>query len=349
MKKIFTLTCLILATIIGAGFASGKEIQVFFTRYGKAGIVSIVLALALFFVVICVYLLFGKYGGFKSFFDSNRIMFGKYHKMANMMFFVSYLIVLAGMLAGVYEIYNMVLNPVLSKVLVLFTIVLCVIENSGGINNINFINNIFVPVTMFVLIIVAIICLNNIKIAMVDTGNLINSFTSVFLYVGINILLSGSMLIQEGCKYTFKQIILSAIFSSFILCLIILLFNFNLLSNQVGSSMPMLKLSFDTNNVVGYIALISIWFCIYSAITSFSFVLSCCIGDGEENLLSNIIVLTMAYIISLFGFTQIIEYLYPIIGVLGIIYSALIICKLKVLCKNVKNLEIKSVFTNKDK
>ena len=136
MKKTFTLICLILASIIGAGFASGKEIEVFFTRYGKTGVISIALALVLFALLIILYLRFGYKFKSNNIFVTNRILFGKLSIIINLFVFISYAIVLSGMLAGVYELYLNISNATIAKLLVLVTAILCIIENSGGIKSI---------------------------------------------------------------------------------------------------------------------------------------------------------------------------------------------------------------------
>lgn len=329
MKKSFTLICLILATIIGAGFASGKEIQIFFSEYGFSSIIAIILVCLLFYFVIKIYLSFGKKFCVVNYFDANKILFGRLSNYFNLFISVCYLIVLAGMFAGVYEVYLFVTNIVVAKILTLITALLCVLENSGGMKNINFINNLFIPITMILLIVSAFLNFQNIDFNNVEFGNLTLSIWSAIIYVGINILLAGSMLIQEGHKYNKNQIKFASLISSVILTIIIFLFNLILLNFNTNSEMPMLLLSFNLSNVWGYLNLISIWFCIYSAITSVTYVLSVNVKNNSNKFISNLIVVTIAYIISLFGFGKIIEYLYPIIGLIGVVYTVVVLVKYK--------------------
>ena len=53
MRNIIKAVCVIIGTIIGAGFASGKEIEVFFVSHGKIGIYGI--ATASIFTSIIIY------------------------------------------------------------------------------------------------------------------------------------------------------------------------------------------------------------------------------------------------------------------------------------------------------
>lgn len=330
MKKTFTLICLILASIIGAGFASGKEIEVFFTRYGKTGVISIALALVLFALLIILYLRFGYKFKSNNIFVTNRILFGKLSIIINLFVFISYAIVLSGMLAGVYELYLNISNASIAKLLVLVTAILCIIENSGGIKSIYIINNIFIPLTIVILVLSA--CLKvgecNLQFDNLVNFNSLLPYASSICYISINLMLTGNILIQEGQKYTKRQVIFAAILSSIILTLIIFLFDIILLNFNIKSEMPMLTFAFNINYWWGIVVLVCIWFCVYSAITSISYILADCFGS-DNAFLTNLIIITLAYVISLFGFSTIVQYLYPVIGIFGIIFSFAIIIKMR--------------------
>lgn len=52
MKNMLKAICVIIGTIIGAGFASGKEVYIFFNQYGIAGLYGIALASILTGIII---------------------------------------------------------------------------------------------------------------------------------------------------------------------------------------------------------------------------------------------------------------------------------------------------------
>ena len=52
MKKILKAVFVIIGTLIGAGFASGQEIYIFFYQYGVKGILGIIISSALLGFVI---------------------------------------------------------------------------------------------------------------------------------------------------------------------------------------------------------------------------------------------------------------------------------------------------------
>ena len=90
----------------------------------------------------------------------------------------------------------------------------------------------------------------------------------------------------------------------------------------------MVKLSFNINYYVGVLTLICVLFAIYSSISSMAFVLSKSVFKTSTGVTSHMLVCGVAYIISLFGFNKIVEFLYPIIGVVGIVFCIVIYIKL---------------------
>lgn len=330
MKKTFTLTCLILASIIGAGFASGKEIQVFFTQYGYLSFLSIIITFFIFYILIKLYLNYGKEHNAQSILNVNKTIFPKFHKLLNLFYLICCFIVLAGMFAGVFELYLNITNVIWAKVFVVITILLCVIANAGGIKFINAINNILMPITMIILFIIAIknLNFNNPVNYSFSNNNIVKSVFSLITYVGMNVMLAGSVLLRVGHKFSDNNIKKSAFFSSLILTLIIFLFNLVMLFNNVNSQMPMLTFAFKLSKFWGLIVLFSIWFCIYSSATSLTFSLSKCI-NLKNNIISILIVVSGAYLISLIGFNKIVAKLYPLIGLFGLLVSIKLFLKSK--------------------
>ena len=99
MKNNYTLTFLILATIIGAGFASGKEIYVFFTRFGVISFLNIIICFLLFYLSIKLYLNVGSSYKPKNVLEANKLILGKNFKIFNVFYVACLFIVLAGMFA----------------------------------------------------------------------------------------------------------------------------------------------------------------------------------------------------------------------------------------------------------
>lgn len=330
MKNIFTLVCLILATIIGAGFASGKEIVVFFTNYGLISFLTITLSFFLFYFSVKLFLNYSKTFNTKNIFEVNKQLFGKFSAIFNLFFMFSYCIVLAGMYAGIYEVYLTIFNETISKIFTIFTVFIVVFVLIGGLNRISNFNNIFIPLTILLLIISAILSLKNtnFNINFNSVSNTINALISSFNYVGINMLLASSILLTVGKDYTKKQIKISSIISCLILVLLIFLFNFVLINQTKLSDLPMATISGNINKLWGIVVLICIWFAIFSSILSVSYTIVSVVKISIKcELVSAIITSAFGYVFSLFGFNKIVEFFYPLIGVLGIFLIIIVFIK----------------------
>ena len=52
MKNTFNIIWVIIGTLIGAGFASGQEINLFFYSYGKIGFIGLLIS-SIFYKLLC--------------------------------------------------------------------------------------------------------------------------------------------------------------------------------------------------------------------------------------------------------------------------------------------------------
>ncbi len=333
MKQCFILVCLIISNIIGAGFATGKEIYIFFTRFGSVSFVNIILACILFYKFINLYLTKGKTHCPKNIYQANIIMFGKYNTQFGMFYFLCYLIVISAMFAGVTELCNLLFNRQIANVLSVLTAVVCLVVSVGGIKKINTINSWFLPITVLLLILCAIFNIKGISLNINNTNNVFYSIFSVISYVGINTLLCANLLLLVGKDYSIKIIKVSAFVSVLILGVIISLFNIVMLNGVSNINMPMISLALKVNTTFGLLVMFGVWFCICSTITYYTYILAqyIRIKSGKTHI-KNALIIFVAYVISLFGFDKIITFLYPIIGVVGIVFTIILKYKTQPLC-----------------
>ena len=64
MKKILKAVFVIIGTLIGAGFASGQEIYLFFFSYGTKGLIGIIISSGLIGLIIYKYNIFTSFINF---------------------------------------------------------------------------------------------------------------------------------------------------------------------------------------------------------------------------------------------------------------------------------------------
>lgn len=104
MKNIFKNVFVIIGTIIGAGFASGKEVYIFFSKYGFNGLIGILIAIAIFFVVIWKVLEISKQYNIKNYNDFK--INSQIKHIMNIFLLTIFYIMIAGFSAFINQEFN---------------------------------------------------------------------------------------------------------------------------------------------------------------------------------------------------------------------------------------------------
>lgn len=109
--RVFQIAFTYIGTIVGAGFATGREILQFFTQYGHWATLTIILATGLFIWLGTKILMISRRIGAKSFEDLNKFLFGaKSGSWISVFMFVILLGVNSIMLAGAGSVFVEHLN-----------------------------------------------------------------------------------------------------------------------------------------------------------------------------------------------------------------------------------------------
>lgn len=153
IKAIFT----IIATIIGAGFASGQEIYSFFAVYGAKGFIGIIISSVLFGVIIYVVLKKANRinsGSYKELLQASKLP-PKLMKVLNIIVNVFLLLSFFIMVAGFATYFNQEFG--IPKIVVgLLAAIICYITFLHKIDGITKINNIMMPILIIIIFIIAI-------------------------------------------------------------------------------------------------------------------------------------------------------------------------------------------------
>ena len=147
---------LILGAIIGVGFASGKEICVFFFDFGGGSIIGLIAFSLLYIYLFLVIQHISNKLKVNSYTAFHSIIFGKLCKFTNVVLIVNFLITSAGMLAGadyLFKEFFGVSHRIPSMILSFLTFFLLL----GGISKIKNVANIIIPIML------AVIVINSIK------------------------------------------------------------------------------------------------------------------------------------------------------------------------------------------
>ena len=300
---------IVLGAVIGAGFATGKEVFVFYARYGYVGIITAIMSMYLFYIMVKRYLEVGRLYSDRVY--SNRYRLYQGYKAVG-------LIIVSSALFGAGNEVELC-SGVVGIIILVLTICLVV----GGIDRISKFNIYIVPIMIIVLI-----CVDGMGIYKnmgeydyVYDNNILFALIKSISYIGINTMLISDILIDMGKNVSPVKVAMwgSALFGSI---LIFSITSVMCLPNElVISDMPlyeMIKGGF-ISKVYNVLLVIAIITSVTATIYGVCKYTSKWIRNTKLNV---IIVCVMCYLFSLFGFGKIVEYLYPIIGVLGILYFA---------------------------
>ncbi|MEG1581969.1 MAG: hypothetical protein RR334_02285 [Clostridia bacterium] len=341
----FSVCMVFVSTIIGVGFASGKEILEFFARFGAWGYVGIFVCAILFFATCYAFLHAGSSGCGESISHLNALLFPKKARIfADIFLCFSHLSVVSAMIAGVKSLFVMV---GFSSWSVYASLIACVII---------FFISLFSPykliklcgyMTPLIVIIMIITCIltifkgdyisANAVTSVSNMGNAVMAILASVLYAGMNLQTASPLVTPAGKFLSKKQRLRVSFVSAFILtlCLSLAVISLQGLPNNILSQdMPMLELSARFGRGYYIIYIIALTLGIFSTLLSSVFALSdICIPIFKTKTLSTFITIAFGFVMSLLGFSSIVKIVYPLVGVFGVIY---ILALLKYILKNKK-------------
>lgn len=145
-----------IGTVVGAGFASGREILQFFTVHGQAGVLGILLSMVLFMWIGTKMMRLARRIDAYSYQEMNNHLFGKtLGSGVNIVILLILLGVTSVMLSGTGSIFQEQLG--FSALLgILLTLVLCYVVMVKGLKGILVVNSLVVPMMLFFSIVTVI-------------------------------------------------------------------------------------------------------------------------------------------------------------------------------------------------
>lgn len=314
MKQSFKTAFLYIGTAIGAGFSSGKEIALFF---GARSPLNVALS-SVFMSLLCgLFLIAGK-----------QNLMPKSKLMGFAIFFSASISLCSMCAGGEYVMRSMTGIPLIGLAMAILGAIIVIL----GIEKIKLVNTLVVPL---IVLCVAIIFFK------LDPQNhtLPFSISKPILYSGLDVLLGGVIIAEEGKKLSYKQIFASC--AIICVCLFGLLFMLQtvVLADEMHSSMPVLAVSqkFGLKAICGVLIAGAIFTTLVSSlkITSdkISKTLSAtkklhALGEKENRSIIVFATLLVAYPISFVGFDNIVNTMYPVISWCGIVLTAIVVLKM---------------------
>lgn len=301
--------CLIFGTIFGAGFSSGNEIVVFFSRFGNLSYLYIILSSVMIFFVVYFFLRNGER-------LTDTI---EKSKLLNIMVLGISVVFSASMYAGIEGLLGYLPQaPHLFLTICMF--VFCLIVTIRGLGGLERANAFLVPIlSAAFLIVLSFGSQEKSSFQMTNDFGFLGLLYSP-LYVALNTCMSVFVLAKRGQILNKKQTFLSSLFSAFLVLFFLLMGNFVLQKNPESfvSEMPFLYI-IGKNFWLFMLEFFVILIGCFTTLISLCFTLkNSFIKNVKNDLLSIFSSVFLPYIIGFLGFSQIISFLYPICSVFGI-------------------------------
>ncbi len=155
MKNILKVVCVIIGTIIGAGFASGKEVYIFFFSYGIKGLFGIIISSVIIGIIIYKGLNLIKYYNIKTYdqFLENLIKNKRIKDFSdtviNIFILISFYIMIAGF--GAYLAQELGINNIIGSGILSL---ICYFVFKTNLKGVVKINQILIPILIIVIVFV---------------------------------------------------------------------------------------------------------------------------------------------------------------------------------------------------
>lgn len=339
MKKSLQIGGAYVGIIVGAGFASGQEIVLYFTSYGFKGIYGALLAMVGFSIVgMCVAQVSSKLRT-----SSHKDLI--YQISGNTMGFVLDLVLslfLFGVAVIMFAGAGATFQQMFGLPIWLGSICMILLTVATVMMDVKSIINIIALATPYLLTVVSIIAIYAIATmdftfaeqAVIAQQAQISEkswWVTALLYMSFNVGVSFSLLtVMCGTIRNHKVAGMGGIIGGILLGALILLVNFSLLAKMniiVGLDIPMLALANEIHPIVGVLMTISLLGMIYNTAVGmlYSFMVRFFEPSRASFRIAVIFIGGLGFLASLVGFTTLVAKLYAVMGYVGLVLIIFII------------------------
>lgn len=336
-KKVWQVATVYVGTVVGAGFATGKEIVEFFSQFGLLGLFEIIVAGYLFIFFGNKMMLSSIKSNSNDYFEYNQWLFGKnVGRFLNYLFFIMLLGVTAVMLAGSGEVIFEQFHT--QKWLgMIFTSILAIIVMLWGFNGLSIVNMFVVPSMISFNIILVIMAVRNgfdlDKLLYIPYhDHLWIAIVMPIAYVAFNLSLSQAVFLPLAREIKNPEIIQKgAVLGGALLTLILLLSHISLTIFRDAQSFTI-----PTATVMKWVApflhdfyLMIIFGEIFTTIIGNAFGLEQQISQRVKwhSVLIYFFLFCACFAIALYEYAPLLSFLYPLFGYLSILFLGILLFK----------------------
>ncbi|MBF8982296.1 hypothetical protein IZY60_01970 [Lutibacter sp. B2] len=330
MKNAFKIASIYIGTVIGAGFASGQEVIKFFAYYGYKGFFGVVIALLLFSIIGTGILLYVHKHKISSHDELLEDIFGIHTaKIINKVVFVLLFSIYCVMLAGSGVLIEEYFHCSMKVGIIIMSMITCIVFICG-INGLAIVNMIIVPLIFLGIVMISISVsftdLVEVGLAVpVMKYNITGNFmTSSLLYVSYNSI--GAIIVMSSMGDFIKDKktaivggVLGGVGLGLMLFFLFLPTNM-LYATIFDSEIPMITIASYLGEIPKILYSILLWGAMLTTAIANGYVL---IQNIEKRIkLHHIVICILFCIITMplagFGFKNLINFLYPLFGYVGL-------------------------------
>lgn len=330
--SIFQISVVFIGTIVGAGLASGQEITNFFTSYGTSSFIGIAICGLFYISMGTIVSKISIKHSLNSYSDVIRVVspniLGKATGIITTLYLISSAsIILAGSGALINQFFGV---PKLVGSLIMIAIaIFFLLKDTDGLIEVN---SFIVPTLIFTILLITllyfILCRDMISWEFISNfePKKVGITKSTILYAGYNILCSLGVLVPLSTQTkNSKTMFWGVTFGAIGLIVLSIFINLLLMINQpyiFDYEVPLLFVAQRFGHIVQALLLVVIWLEMFSTEVSDVYSISKTLQQTFNIKFRKgiFIVLAIALPISTIGFSNLIGYLYPLFGMLSLIF-----------------------------
>jgi uncharacterized membrane protein YkvI len=321
-KAVLQVAATYIGTIVGAGFATGREIVQFFSQYGMIGIIGILICGYFFIWIGTKIMLIAKRINANSYQEVNEYLFGeKTGKYVNIIFIIMLFGVTSVMLSGTGAVFREQLN-LPAQLGIGLTLVLCYIAVIRGMKGLLFVNSLIVPL-MLLFSLVVLTAFPDATEYYGESASIWKVLLSAIAYASYNLALCQVVLVPLGRDSENESIIRWGGFLGGLgLTFILITSHLALLTipNMTEYSIPMAEIIKTIGTVLHILFVFVIYGEIYTTLIGNVYGISRKFsGTIQPKKSVTLGILLTCYFISLIGFDSLVTHLYPIFGYIGFV------------------------------
>lgn len=340
IRKLFSISLSLVGSMVGVGLASGREVVSFFARYGLA---SIFFCLISSFVIFCL-IYASMLICLKNNHENKKRKIEEYcvksrskiqvcrNKFASMkifgiVLFLCQVSICSVMFAGLFSMFSEFSNLFVVRVfLLLFVFAVSFLILKSG-------NSLMFSFNFFLSILLVVFCLFLLVVFLTshDVDFLVGckfsgfGFIGSLLYAGMNVLTIFPLVKEFSSVVKNKKeiLFLSVLVSLFIFLILMIILSLVLFfgGDGIGDDMIMLSLSGRVSEILFFVHFCLIMFSVFTTLLSTASG-ACSFLKKFDRKVSVFVVLSICFSLSFVGFSNLVDFLYPILGLIFIVFIA---------------------------